>query len=113
MTSRQRVQARIKGITDMLDITGYGISAQAVTSDRELRRRPAESDMWTGKFMFFTPAEPGVITITLPGIDQHDLEPVDYIIDMLNACERLADVIRIALEVEGIELDGEDDDELE
>ena len=109
MSVEERVIGRIQDVVVTLQATDYAIAGFANSMYERMAYTNLKRRVWLGSFRFENDEQPCIITLQMRGIDQNELEYHDVINAMIEACERLADEMRVSLLLD----EEEDSDEIE
>lgn len=110
MSIDDRVKAQLSAIGSLVEVTDYSLAATALAMRKRGLGQHTAPETWVGMFSFVHPDEPITVLMQVPGIDQHDVDPGEHMMAMINACERLAEELLMVLQAEGYEIEEEDDD---
>ena len=97
MSTEDRVMGRIQDVVLTLQATDYAIAGFANSMYERMAYSHLKRRVWLGSFRFENDDQPVILTLQVRGIDQHELQYHDVINAMIEACERLADEMRVSL----------------
>jgi hypothetical protein len=109
MSIDDRVKQQLQRIANLVEATDYNLAANALAMRKRGLNQHNAREHWVGHFSFVHEDELVTLLAQVPGIDQTDVDPGEHIMAIINACERLAEELLIVLQLEGYDIETEDD----